>query len=45
VWPWTSAVLDWLLPKSACVVRAFLGLAGYYRHFIRDYSSVGAPLA
>ena len=37
-------VLDWPLPRSARAVRAFLGLAGYYRRFIRDYGSIAAPL-
>jgi hypothetical protein len=38
------AVLDWPLPRSVCAVCAFLGLVGYYHHFIRDYGSIAAPL-
>jgi hypothetical protein len=26
-----------------CDVRVFLGLAGYYHHFIHDYGSIVAP--
>jgi hypothetical protein len=37
-------VLDWSIPRSAHTVRAFLGLAGYYRCFIRDYGTIAAPL-
>jgi hypothetical protein len=39
-----QAVLDWPLPKSARAVRGFLGLAGYYRRFIRDFGARAAPL-
>jgi hypothetical protein len=31
-----KAVLDWSLPRSVRVVRAFLGLARYYRRFVKD---------
>ncbi|GJV78676.1 ty3-gypsy retrotransposon protein [Tanacetum coccineum] len=39
-----SAVGDWPVPKNQRQVRGFLGLAGYYRRFIRGYASVAAPL-
>jgi len=29
------ALQDWDRPKSAAVVRSFLGLAGYYQWFIK----------
>ena len=31
-------------PKNATDVRSFLGLAGYYRKFIQDFSKIAAPL-
>jgi hypothetical protein len=38
------AVLDWPLPCSVHTVRAFLGLVGYYRCFIKNYGTIATPL-
>ncbi|MDQ4222905.1 hypothetical protein RBK84_00810, partial [Pseudomonas aeruginosa] len=39
-----AAIQDWIRPKNATDVRSFLGLAGYYRRFIKDFSKTAAPL-
>lgn len=41
----TRAVLEWPRPKSVKEVQWFLGFANFYRKFIRDFSSVAAPLS
>lgn len=38
------AIIDWATPRSVRAVRGFLGLAGYYRKFIRDFGVMVAPL-
>ena len=37
-------VQDWKTPRNATEVRSFLGLAGYYRKFIKDFAKISAPL-
>jgi hypothetical protein len=39
-----QAVADWPVPRSARAVRGFLGHAGYYRKFIKEFNSVAVPL-
>lgn len=39
-----EAVVNWERPTSATEVRSFLGLAGYYRRFVEDFSRLALPL-
>ncbi|KAL0560202.1 hypothetical protein IC582_000602 [Cucumis melo] len=39
-----EAVVIWETQPSATEVRSFLGLAGYYRRFIEDFSRLALPL-
>ena len=38
------AILDWKTPKSAKEIRSFLGLAGYYRRFIENFSKIAKSM-
>src|SRR6185437_2129902 len=37
-------VLDWEAPISVKEIRSFLGLAGYYRRFIPEFSKIAKPM-
>ena len=39
-----KAVMSWERPKSVFEIRSFLGLIGYYRRFIEDFSRLAAPM-
>ena len=39
-----EGVLGWLVPKTVKDVRKFLGLANYYRRFIKDFARVARPM-
>uniref|UniRef100_A0A3B3C1W6 Gypsy retrotransposon integrase-like protein 1 n=1 Tax=Oryzias melastigma TaxID=30732 RepID=A0A3B3C1W6_ORYME len=39
-----SAVLNWPTPTTAKELKAFLGLAGYYRRFVPKFAKVAQPL-
>jgi hypothetical protein len=39
-----ASVTEWETPKNVGDIRSFLGLAGYYRRFIENFSKIARPM-
>ena len=39
-----EAVVNWKPPRNVTEVRSFLGLAGYYKRFVKGFSVIASPL-
>ena len=39
-----EVVMQWEILRSPSEIQSFLGIAGYYRRFLRDFSEIVGPL-
>lgn len=39
-----KAIKTWPSPRNLTELRAFMGTCGYYRRFVKDFSTIAAPL-
>ncbi|KAL0373257.1 UNVERIFIED_CONTAM: putative mitochondrial protein [Sesamum radiatum] len=39
-----TAIEEWQPPSDVHDLRSFLGLANYYRRFVKDYSKIARPM-
>jgi hypothetical protein len=38
------SIMDWPTPKDVYYIKSFMGLAGYYRIFIKGFSNICFPI-
>jgi hypothetical protein len=38
------SIMEWSTPKNISYIGSFMGLAGYYRRFIKGFSKIGCPI-
>ncbi len=39
-----KTIMEWLIPKDVTGIRSFMGLARYYRWFMKGFSRVAYPI-
>ena len=39
-----EAILKWLVPKNLQELQIFLGMAGFYQQYVRDYAKISLPM-
>ena len=39
-----KAIIEWSIPKNVTEVQSFMGLAGYYRKYMENFSKVARTM-
>jgi hypothetical protein len=39
-----AVILDWKAPNDVWGIKSFIGMAGYYWHFIESFSKIARPM-
>jgi hypothetical protein len=39
-----EAIIEWLVPNNVTQIKSFMGLVGYYRRFIVEFSRIAHPI-
>jgi hypothetical protein len=39
-----KSIMDWSTPNNVTDIRSFMGLKGYYRRSIKEFSKIGYPI-